>query len=88
MQSKDAQLVTLTTQDGYSTKLVENVKALCKDGKLVIPKDLQDKRLLGIITTYSIQDQCTLKKLFAVQYIGKVCDIPSNHMLKSVTVAR
>ena len=41
-QSKDAQLVALTTQDGYSTKLVENIKVLCKDGKLVIPKDLQD----------------------------------------------
>ena len=41
-QSKDAQLVALTTQDGYSTKLVENSKVLCKDGKLVIPKDLQD----------------------------------------------
>ena len=41
-QSKDAQLVSLTTQDGYSTKLVENIKVLCKDGKLVIPKDLQD----------------------------------------------
>ena len=42
-QSKDAQLVALTTQDGYSTKLVENIKVLCKDGKLVIPKDLQDR---------------------------------------------
>ena len=41
-QSKDAQLVALTTQDGYSTKLVENIKVLCKDGKLIIPKDLQD----------------------------------------------
>ena len=41
-QSKIVQLVSLTTQDGYSTKLVENIKVLCKDGKLVIPKDLQD----------------------------------------------
>ena len=41
-QSKDTQLVALTTQEGYSTKLVENIKVLCKDGKLVIPKDLQD----------------------------------------------
>ena len=40
LQSKDAQLVALTTQDGYSTKLVENIKVLCKDGKLIIPKDL------------------------------------------------
>ena len=44
-QSKDAQLVLLTTQDGYSTKLVENIKVICKDGKLVIPKDLQDQAI-------------------------------------------
>ncbi len=42
LQSKDAQLVTLTTQDGYSNQLVENIKVLCKDSKLIIPKDLQD----------------------------------------------
>ena len=42
-QSKDGQLVPLTTQDGYSAKLVENIIALCKDGKLVTPKDLQDQ---------------------------------------------
>ncbi len=41
-QSKDTQLVALTTQEGYLTTLVENIKVLCKDGKLVIPKDLQD----------------------------------------------
>ncbi len=39
--SKGTQLVALTTQDGYSTRLVENIKVLCKDGKLVIPKNLQ-----------------------------------------------
>ena len=43
LQSKDAQLVALTTQDGYSTELIENIKVLCKDGKLVIPQDLQDR---------------------------------------------
>ena len=43
LQSKDAQLVASTTQDGYSTELVENIKVLCKDGKLVIPNDLQDR---------------------------------------------
>ncbi len=43
LQSKDAQPVTMITQDGYSIKLVERIKVLCKDGKLVIPKDLQDR---------------------------------------------
>ena len=43
LQSKDAQLVTLTKQDGYFTELVENIKVQYKDGKLIIPKDLQDQ---------------------------------------------
>ncbi len=47
-QSKDAQLEALTTQDGYSTNLVENIKVLCTDDKLIIPKDLQDR----VVTWY------------------------------------
>ncbi len=42
-QSNDAQIARLTTEDGYTTELVENIKFLCKDDKLVIPKDLQDQ---------------------------------------------
>ena len=42
-QSNDAQLATLTSEDGYTTQLVENILVLCKNGKLVIPKDLQDR---------------------------------------------
>jgi hypothetical protein len=42
-QSKDTQLAKLTTEDDYKTQLVENIQVLCKDGKLVIPKDLQDR---------------------------------------------
>ncbi len=41
-QSKDAQLVALSIQDGYSTELVENIKVPWKDVKLVIPKEHQD----------------------------------------------
>ena len=41
-QSKDTQLVALTTQDGYFTKLVENINVLCKDGKLINPKNLHN----------------------------------------------
>ncbi len=62
---KDAQLLKMTTQDGYSTKLVENITVLCKDGKLVIPKDLQDQAVAWY-HTYSICDQCISKRLFAV----------------------
>ena len=39
----DAQLAKLITEEGYTTQLFENIKVLCKDGKLVIPKDLQDQ---------------------------------------------
>ena len=88
LQLKDAQLVALTTQDGYSTELDENIKVLCKDGKLVIPKDLQDRAVACIITTYSIQDQRVLKRLFVVRCIGRVCDIPSDHMSKSKAKAQ
>ncbi len=41
-QSKDAQLVSLTTKGVYFAKLVENINVLYKDGKLIMPKDLQD----------------------------------------------
>ncbi len=58
LQSKEAQLVTLTKQDGYSTKLVDDIKVLCKDSKLVISKDLQDQAVAWYHTTFSIWDQC------------------------------
>ena len=35
-------VVSLTTQDSYSTKLIENIKVLCKVDKLVLLKDLKD----------------------------------------------
>ena len=41
-QTKDKQLVKLITDNGYTTQLVESIQVLCKDDKLVIPKDLQD----------------------------------------------
>ncbi len=87
-QSKDTQLVALTTQDGYSTKLVENIKVLCKDASSSLLRTSKIERLLGIITTYSIRDQRISKRLFVVRCIGRVCNIPSDHMSKSVTVAR
>jgi hypothetical protein len=38
-QKLDASLKTLNDQ--YSTQVVENTEVLCKDGKMVIPADLQ-----------------------------------------------
>jgi hypothetical protein len=40
-QKKDKMFKTLTKSDKYETLLIENIKVLCKDGKLVIPKSLQ-----------------------------------------------
>jgi hypothetical protein len=33
----------LKNQSGHAIQLVKNTTILCKDGKLVIPKDLQDR---------------------------------------------
>ncbi len=57
LQSKDSQLVKIATKNGYFTQLVANIQVLFKDGKLVIPKHLQDQWLLGIITSCSTEDQ-------------------------------
>jgi hypothetical protein len=40
-QKKDKTLKALAKSDTYETLLKENIKVLCKDGKLVIPKSLQ-----------------------------------------------
>ncbi len=42
LQANNAQLAKLTTSDGYTAQLVEKIQVLCKDGKVIIPKDLQD----------------------------------------------
>jgi hypothetical protein len=56
-QSKDAQLAKLTTENGYTTQLAENIQALCKDGTLVL-RIYKIEWLLGIITTFSTPNQC------------------------------
>ncbi len=40
-QKNDKMLKTLAKSDKYETHLIKNIKVLCKDGKLVIPKTLQ-----------------------------------------------
>jgi hypothetical protein len=42
-QSADSRMGRLKNQLGYVVQLVENMMILCKDGKLIIPKDLQDR---------------------------------------------
>ena len=40
-QTKDKMLDKLTSLEKYNPQLIEDVQVLCKDGKLVIPKELQ-----------------------------------------------
>eukprot|EP00804_Cyclotella_cryptica_P003901 CCRYP_015772-RA/>CCRYP_015772-RA protein AED:0.38 eAED:0.38 QI:0/0/0/1/0/0/3/0/296 len=42
-QTTDATLQKLSRHDKYSTQLVEDTHLLCKDGKMVIPKALQNR---------------------------------------------
>ena len=44
-QQQDNNLKTQAEKEGYSTKLVKNIKVLCKQGKMVIPKSLQHHTL-------------------------------------------
>ena len=41
-QKGDKTLEKLNKTDNYSFELVNSVKVICKDGKLVIPKNLQN----------------------------------------------
>ncbi len=88
LQSKDTQLVTLTTQDGYSTKLVENIKVMYKDGMLIIPKDLQDLAVAWYHHYLQHSRSMCLKETLCSAMYWKVCNIPSDRMSKSVTVTR
>jgi hypothetical protein len=40
-QQHNIELNKATDKDGYTTQLVENTIALCKNGKMVIPNSLQ-----------------------------------------------
>eukprot|EP00804_Cyclotella_cryptica_P026179 CCRYP_009768-RA/>CCRYP_009768-RA protein AED:0.35 eAED:0.24 QI:0/0/0/1/0/0/3/0/398 len=42
-QTTDATLKNLSKHDKYSTQLLEDTRLLCKDGKMVIPKVLQNR---------------------------------------------
>eukprot|EP00804_Cyclotella_cryptica_P018905 CCRYP_006431-RA/>CCRYP_006431-RA protein AED:0.47 eAED:0.47 QI:0/-1/0/1/-1/1/1/58/93 len=58
---------------GYSTQLVENVKVLCKEGKMVIPTSLQHRAVAWFHHyRYSTPGLNVSKKLFVCRCIGKV----------------
>ncbi len=52
-QRKDKTLCAINDEDKYKVLLIENIKVLCKDDKLVIPKSLQARTVFGITITYN-----------------------------------
>jgi hypothetical protein len=73
---------SLNTQ-GYSTQLVENIKVLCKDGKMVIPKSLQHRAVAWYHHYLQHPGTKHLEETLRLSMYWK-----DNHMSKSVTVAR
>ena len=80
-QQQDNNLKTQAEKEGYSTQLVKNIKVLCNKGKVVIPKSLQHHAVTWF--HHYLQHPGTIFRC-----IGKVYKRQSNHMSKSVTVAR
>jgi hypothetical protein len=64
-QKDDNTLTKLHKKNDYSIELINSVKVLCKDGKLVIPKNLQHSAVAWYHHyTCSILAQHVLKRLF------------------------
>eukprot|EP00804_Cyclotella_cryptica_P012192 CCRYP_009875-RA/>CCRYP_009875-RA protein AED:0.45 eAED:0.45 QI:0/-1/0/1/-1/1/1/0/172 len=57
---------------GYSTQLVENIKVLCKEGKMVIPTSLQHRAVAWFHHYLQHPGLNASKKLFVCRCIGKV----------------
>eukprot|EP00804_Cyclotella_cryptica_P007455 CCRYP_002653-RB/>CCRYP_002653-RB protein AED:0.44 eAED:0.44 QI:3/-1/1/1/-1/0/1/10/110 len=75
---------------GYTTQLVENTNVLCKDSKMVIPKSLQHLAVAWFHRYLQHQHPGTkrLEETLLFRCIGEVYKRQSNHMSKSVIVAR
>ena len=87
-QLADITMGQLKTKPGYSVQLVKAPWSYAKMTNLSSPRIYKWEQLYGTTITFSTQAPLVSKRLFAVQCIGRVWDIPSNHMSRSVTVAR
>jgi len=87
-QKKDNVLKKLVKTDNYTSELIENTKVLCKDGKLVIPKDLQHRAVEWYHHYLQHPGKPIWKKPFKLQCTGKVCIVPSVHMSRNVKNVR
>eukprot|EP00804_Cyclotella_cryptica_P018016 CCRYP_008297-RA/>CCRYP_008297-RA protein AED:0.37 eAED:0.73 QI:0/0/0/1/1/1/2/0/202 len=87
-QQMDKMLDKLSLLEAYKPQLVENVQVLCKDGKLVIPQELQQRAVQWYHHYLQHLGTTRLKELFVLRCIGKVCDIPSAPLSKIVINAK
>ena len=87
-QLADITMGQLKTKPGYSVQLVKAPWSYAKMTNLSSPRIYKWEQLYGTTITFNTQAPLVSKRLFAVQCIGRVWDIPSNHMSRSVTVAR
>ena len=79
-QLQDKNLKEQADKEGISTQLVENIKVLCKDGKMVVLKSLQH----CAVAWFCHYPQYPGPGVFVYQCISKVSEWQSNHMSKSV----
>jgi hypothetical protein len=61
-QKHDLTLNTMADKYGYTTQLVENIKVLCKDGKMVIPTSLQQRAVAWYHHYYQHPGNACLKE--------------------------
>ena len=87
-QSVDATMGQLKHQHGYAIQLVKNTSILCKDGKLITLKALQDKSVAWYHHYLQHPVSTHLKETLCSAMYWKGIYMLSNNMSKSVTVAR
>lgn len=83
-KTEDKNLKTLVKSDKYENQLVEDINVRCKNGNLVIPKNLQRFEVNCITTTCNILGLPIWRKHQEIQFIAKVCNAQSEHTSKTV----
>ena len=71
-QEEDSVLKKLSKTDKYSTQLVEEHKSCAKMARWSPPNFFSVEQLVGITTTFSIQDTYVFKRRYTQQCIGRV----------------
>eukprot|EP00804_Cyclotella_cryptica_P019476 CCRYP_006626-RA/>CCRYP_006626-RA protein AED:0.37 eAED:0.37 QI:0/-1/0/1/-1/1/1/0/108 len=88
------EIAEATTKDesllnkGYSTQLVENIKVLCKDGKMVIPTSLQHRAVAWFHHYLQHLGTKRLEETLRLSMYWKGLRTTVQSHAKSVTVAR